>query len=70
MSGWAAGHQPRNRGSVWMSSVRKGSDASSIAPSMPCVRGSGPISAISSSLIPATRKRVKPPSPSGIPSAA
>ena len=34
---------------------------------MPWVRGSGPIAAISSSLIPATRKREKPPAPSGMP---
>ena len=70
MSGCADGHQPRKRGSVWMSSVRNGSAASSIAPSIPCWRGSGPSLAISSSLMPATRKRAKPPSPSGMPSAA
>ena len=70
MSGCLDGHQPRKRGCPWMSSVRYGSVVSSITPSMPCRRGSGPSDAISSSLIPATRKRVKPPSPSGVPSAA
>ena len=70
MSGCSRGHQPLKRGCVWMSSVRYGPGATSIAPSMPWVRGSGPIAAISSSLIPATRKREKPPAPSGMPSAA
>ena len=69
MSGCADGHQPRKRGCAWMSSVRYGSRVSSIAPSIPCVRGSGPIAAISSSLIPEVMKRAKPPSPSGTPSA-
>src|SRR5258705_407392 len=41
MRGWASGHQPRNLGSVVMSSVRKGQGSDSIAPSIPCVRGSG-----------------------------
>ena len=53
-----------------MSSVRNGSGVVNIAPSIPCVRGSGPIVAISSSLIPETRNRRNPPSLSGIPSAA
>ena len=70
MSGWPRGHQPRNRGSVWMSGVRNGSGEASIAPSIPCVRGSGPMAAISSSVMPDTRKRLKPPAPSGVPSAA
>ena len=70
MSGCSRGHQPRNRGSRWMSSVRYEAEVSSIAPSIPWVRGSGPIAAISSSVMPETRKRRKPPSPSGIPSAA
>ena len=70
MSGCPRGHQPRKRGWVWMSAERYGSRPSSITPSIPCRRGSGPIAAISSSLIPDTRKRLKPPSPSGIPSAA
>ena len=52
MSGCWRGHQPRKRGSSWMSSVRYGVALSSIAPSMPWVRGSGPIDAISSSLMP------------------
>ena len=47
MSGCLRGHHPRKRGSSWMSSVRYGAAASSIAPSIPCVRGSGPIAAIS-----------------------
>ena len=53
-----------------MSSVRCGSAESSIAPSIPCVRGSGPIASISSSLMPDVMKLSKAPSPSGIPSAA
>ena len=36
----------------------------------PWVLGNGPRDATSSSLIPATRKRLKPPAPSGMPSAA
>ncbi len=44
--------------------------ASSIAPRSPCVRGSGSIAAISSSLIPEVMNWAKAPSPSGIPSAA
>jgi hypothetical protein len=43
---------------------------SSIAPSIPCVRGQRPIAAISSSLIPEVMKRANAPSPSGTPSAA
>src|SRR3954466_15150360 len=70
MSGWARGHQPRKRGWWWMSAVRKGSGVSSIAPSSPCVRGSGPIAATSSSLMPELRNWLNPPSPSGSPSAA
>ncbi len=70
MSGCACGHQPRNRGWVWMSFVRYGAGDSSIAPSRPCVRGSGPIAAISSSLMPDVMKRANAPSPSGMPSAA
>ena len=70
MSGCARGHQPRKRACVWMSGVRYGSGDSSIAPSSPCVRGSGPIAAISSSLIPDVMKRANAPSPSGTPSAA
>jgi hypothetical protein len=53
-----------------MSSVRNDAADSSIAPSIPCVRGSGPSFATRSSLIPAVRNRLKPPSPSGVPSAA
>ena len=53
-----------------MSSVRCGSADSSIAPSIPCVRGSGPIASISSSLIPEVMKLANAPSPSGMPSAA
>ena len=53
-----------------MSLVRYGVVVSSMAPSMPCCRGSGPSEAISSSLMPEVRKRRKPPSPSGSPSAA
>src|SRR5919198_125867 len=41
MSGWPRGHQPRKRGSSWMSGVRNGVAVSSVAPSMPCVRGGG-----------------------------
>ena len=70
MIGWAAGHQPRKRGSRLMSGVRCDSSDSSIAPSSPCVRGSGPIAAISSSVIPEVMKRAKLPWPSGTPSAA
>ena len=70
MSGCARGHQPRKRGSSWMSSIRYGSGDSSIAPSSPCVRGSGPIASISFSLMPEVMKREKLPSPSGTPSAA
>ena len=70
MSGWADGHQPRKRRSVWMSSMRYGSGDSSIAPSRPWVRGRGPIDAISASLIPEVMKRANAPSPSGTPSAA
>ena len=40
----------------WMSGVRNGSGDSSIAPSIPWVRGSGPIAAISSSLMPDVMK--------------
>ena len=53
-----------------MSSIRYGSGDSSIAPSSPCVRGSGPIASISFSLMPEVMKREKLPSPSGTPSAA
>ncbi len=70
MSGCPAGHQPRKRGCVCRSAVRSDSAVSSIAPSRPWVRGSGPIRAIIASLMPETRKRLKPPSPSGVPSAA
>ena len=70
MSGCPRGHQPRKRGSVWMSAVRKGALESSIAPSIPWVRGSGPSEAMRSSLMPETRNRLKPPAPSGTPSAA
>ena len=62
MSGCARGHQPRKRGcGVDVGGAVAARGASSIAPSIPCVRGSGPIAAISSSLMPATRKRRKPP---------
>ncbi len=50
--------------------MRCGSGETSIAPSIPCVRGSGPIAAISSSLIPDVMKLANAPSPSGMPSAA
>ena len=50
--GCARGHQPRKRGSWRMSTVRYGRSDSSIAPSSPCVRGSGPIAATSSSVMP------------------
>src|SRR5207247_390300 len=71
ISGCASGHQPRNRGSWVMSSVRKGRGSASIAPSIPCVRGSGPSSATRSSLIPACRNWSNSvPSSSGIPRAA
>jgi hypothetical protein len=50
-----------------MSVIRSGSGDSSIAARRPCVRGSGPMAAISSSLIPEVTKRAKPPSPSGTP---
>ena len=50
-----------------MSGIRSGAVDSSIAASRPCVRGSGPICAISSSLMPDVTKRAKPPSPSGTP---
>ena len=53
-----------------MSSVRCGSGEVNISPSIPCVRGSGPIASISSSLIPDVMKLANAPSPSGIPSAA
>ena len=39
--------------------MRYGSGDSSIAPSRPCVRGSGPIASISASLIPEVMKRAK-----------
>src|SRR3954452_1200252 len=68
--GCARGHQPRKRGSLRMSSVRCGRSLSSIAPSSPCVRGSGPIAATSSSLIPDVMNCSNAPSPSGTPSAA
>src|SRR5947199_19376 len=42
MSGWPRGHQPRKRGSSWMSVVRNGSASTSLAPSIPCGRGRGP----------------------------
>ena len=70
IDGCARGHQPRKRGSALMSSVRCGPGVSNIAPSIPCVRGSGPIAAISSSLIPDVMNDEKRPSPSGMPSAA
>ena len=70
MSGWPRGHQPRNFGWSCMSAVRYGVLSSNIAPSIPCWRGSGPSEAISSSLMPAVRNWLKPPSPSGSPSAA
>ena len=62
-----------SRGSAGACGCRRcgtGSGDSSIAPSSPCVRGSGPIAAISSSLIPDVMKRANAPSPSGTPSAA
>ena len=68
--GCARGHQPRKRGSAVMSSVSCGSGDCSIAPSIPCVRGSGPMASISSSLIPDVMKLANAPSPSGMPSAA
>ena len=68
--GWAGGHHSK-RGSAVMSSVRKGVGSVSMAPSRPWVRGSGPMAATSSSLMPAARKRLKPvPSSSGTPRAA
>ena len=67
MSGWPRGHQPRKRGSAWMSAVRYESKPSSIAPSRPCVSGSGPSRSISSSLMPEVRNWAKPPSPFGMP---
>ena len=70
MSGCAAGHQPRKRGSLVDVVVRYGSGDSSIAPSSPCVRGSGPSASISFSLMPEVMKRENAPSPSGTPSAA
>ena len=70
MRGCVRGHQPRKRGSRVMSGVRCERSDSSIAPSSPCVRGSGPIAATSSSVIPAVMNCAKPPSPSGMPSAA
>ena len=70
MSGWPRGHQPRKRGSAWMSSVRSESKRSSIAPSRPCVSGSGPRRSISSASMPEVRNWAKPPSPFGMPSAA
>ena len=70
MLGWRLGHQPRKRGSRRMSSVRNGAGDSSMAPSSPCVRGSGPIAATSSSVMPAVTNCAKFPSPSGMPSAA
>lgn len=68
--GERAGDVDRNLGSRWTSPVRYAPLVCSIAPSMLCVRGSGPIAATSSSLMPETRKRLNPPSPSGMPSAA
>ena len=58
MSGWPA-RPPAAEARVARGCRRcgTGSGASSIAPSRPCVRGSGPIAAISSSLMPETRKR-------------
>ena len=53
-----------------MSLVRYGTGEVSIAPSIPCVRGSGPIAAISSSLMPEVMNWAKAPSPSGTPIAA
>ena len=53
-----------------MSGARYGSSDSSIKPSSPCVRGNGPIAAISFSLMPEVMNCAKPPSPSGTPSAA
>ena len=50
--------------------MRYGCGDSSIAPSRPCVRGSGPIAAISFSLIPEVMNCANAPSPSGTPIAA
>jgi len=57
MSGWADGHQPRkSAGCSWMLGVRNELGVSSMAPSSPCWRGSGPIAAMSSSPMPDVRK--------------
>ena len=50
-----------------MSACETSSVVSSIAPSIPWVRGSGPSAATSSSLIPGGEERLNPPSPSGMP---
>src|SRR5918995_7001806 len=69
--GWAAGHQPRNRGSWVMSAVRNGDGSVSMASSSPCVRGSGPSCSTSSSLMPTVVNRANSsPSASGTPMAA
>ena len=69
--GWAAGHQPRKRGSCVMSAVRNGDGSVSMASSSPCVRGRGPSCSISSSLMPTVTKRANSsPSGSGRPMAA
>jgi hypothetical protein len=71
MRGWAEGHQPRNRGSRVMSSVRYGEGSDSIASSSPWVVGSGPSWATSSSLMPTvTNWANSSPSASGTPMAA
>src|SRR3954468_10441543 len=68
--GCARGPPPRKRGSRRRRSVRCGPSESSIPPSSPCVRGSGPIAATSSSLMPDVMNRSNAPSPSGTPIAA
>ncbi len=69
ITGWAFGHHS-NLGSLRRSGSLTGAPSRSIAPSMPCCLGSGPIASHCLSVRPSATNSANEPSSSGTPSAA